>query len=166
MLSVKRRGIKYHFFKSLVWRDLGLNPESPAIGEHSTHQAIRLSLSLSLYIYIYIYIYNIYHLVVPSAWITLIFSRHLSLSFIASGRSSGLHPISSLNCRMYVRAGRPAFARPCEGVYRSTSLMSSSLLFQQSLSLSLYIYIYIYILLVHRNIYIYMHQQYATRGQF
>ena len=32
---------------------------------------------------------------------------------------------------MYVRAGRPAFARPCVGVHRSTSLMSSSLLLQQ-----------------------------------
>ena len=32
---------------------------------------------------------------------------------------------------MYVRAGRPAFARPCEGVHSSTSLMSSSLLLQQ-----------------------------------
>ena len=33
---------------------------------------------------------------------------------------------------MYVRAGRPAFARPCVGVHKSTSLMSSSLLLQQS----------------------------------
>ena len=32
---------------------------------------------------------------------------------------------------MYVHAGRPAFARPCVGVHRSTSLMSSSLLLQQ-----------------------------------
>ena len=32
---------------------------------------------------------------------------------------------------MYVRAGRPAFARPCVGVHKSTSLMSSSLLLQQ-----------------------------------
>ena len=31
----------------------------------------------------------------------------------------------------YITAGRPAFARPCEGVHRSTSLMSSSLLLQQ-----------------------------------
>ena len=29
---------------------------------------------------------------------------------------------------MYVRAGRPAFARPCVGAHKSTSLMSSSLL--------------------------------------
>ena len=32
---------------------------------------------------------------------------------------------------MYVCAGRPAFARPCVGVHKSTSLMSSSLLLQQ-----------------------------------
>ena len=54
-----------------------------------------------------------------------------SLSSIAPGRSSGLHPVSSQSCCMYVRAGRPAFARPCEGAYRSTSLTSSSLLLQQ-----------------------------------
>ena len=58
-------------------------------------------------------------------------SRHFSLSFIASGWSSGLHPVSSHSCCMYVRAGRPAFARPYAGVHRSTSLMSSSLLLQQ-----------------------------------
>ena len=29
------------------------------------------------------------------AWISLTLSRHSSLSFIASGRSSGLHPVSS-----------------------------------------------------------------------
>ena len=50
------------------------------------------------------------------------------LSFIASGRSSGLHPISSHSCCMYVLAGHPAFAWPYAGVHRSTSLMSSSLL--------------------------------------
>ncbi len=33
--------------------------------------------------------------------------------------------------KMYVRAGRPAFAWPYAGVNRSTSLMSSSLLLQQ-----------------------------------
>ena len=32
---------------------------------------------------------------------------------------------------MYVRAGRPAFARPCVGIHKSTSLMRSSLLLQQ-----------------------------------
>ncbi len=53
------------------------------------------------------------------------------LSFIASDRSSGLHPVSLHSCCMYVRAGRPAFARPYVGVHRSTSLMSSSLLLQQ-----------------------------------
>ena len=35
------------------------------------------------------------HHVVPLAQISLILSRHFSLSFIASGRSPGLHPVSS-----------------------------------------------------------------------
>ena len=72
-----------------------------------------------------------HHHVVPLARISLTFSRHFSLSFITSGRSSGLHPVSSHSCCMYVWAGRPAFARPYVGVHRSTSLMSSSLLLQQ-----------------------------------
>ena len=58
-------------------------------------------------------------------WLSL--SRHFSLSFIASGSSSGLHPVSSHSCCMYVRAGCPASV----GVHRSTSLMSSFLLLQQ-----------------------------------
>ena len=71
------------------------------------------------------------HHVVPPARISLTLSRHFSLSFIVFGRASGLHPVSSHNCCMYVRAGRPAFAWPYVGVHRSTSLMSSSLLLQQ-----------------------------------
>ena len=72
-----------------------------------------------------------HHHVVPLAQISLTLFRHFSLSFIASGRSSGLHPVSSHSCCMYIRAGRPAFARPYMGAHRSASLMSSSLLFQQ-----------------------------------
>ena len=67
----------------------------------------------------------------PPARISLTLSHHFSLSFIVSGRSSGLHPISSHSCCMYVLAGRPALARPYVGVHRSTSFMSSSLLLQQ-----------------------------------
>ena len=74
---------------------------------------------------------NHHHHVVPLARISLTLSRHFSLSFIASGRSSGLHPVSSHSCWMYVRASCPAFAWPYAGVHRSTSLMSSSLLLQQ-----------------------------------
>ena len=48
-----------------------------------------------IYIYIYIYIYISHH-VVPSARISVTLPHHLSLLFIASGRSSGLHPVSSL----------------------------------------------------------------------
>ena len=88
-----------------------------------------------IYIYIYIYIYHHHHHhVVLVARISLTLSRHFSLSFIASGRSSGQHPVSSHSCWMYVRAGRPAFARPWVGVHKSISLMSSSLLLQQCLA--------------------------------
>ena len=78
----------------------------------------------------YIYIYHHHHHGMPLARISQTLSRHFSLSFITSGRSSGLHPVSSHSCWMYVRAGRPAFAWPYVGVHRSSSLMSSSLLLQ------------------------------------
>ena len=71
------------------------------------------------------------HHVVPLAQISQTLSRHFSLSFIASGRSSELHPVSSHSCCMFVLAGRPTFPRPYVGVHRSTSFMSSSLLLQQ-----------------------------------
>ena len=85
----------------------------------------------AIYIYIYIYHHHHHHHVVPQAWISLILSCHFSLSFITSVRSSGLHPVSSHSCWLYVWAGRPAFAWPNVGVHRSTSLMSSSLLLQE-----------------------------------
>ena len=71
------------------------------------------------------------HHIVLLARTALTLSRHFSLSFIASGRSSGLHRVFSHSCWMYVCADRPAFALPYVGVHRSTSLMSSSLLLQQ-----------------------------------
>ena len=67
----------------------------------------------------------------PLAQISLTLSRHFSQSFITSGRFSGLNPVSSHSCCMYVRAGHPAFARPYVGVHRSTSLMSTSQVLQQ-----------------------------------
>ena len=72
-----------------------------------------------------------HHHIALVARIFLTLSRHSSLSFIALGRSSGQYPVSSHSCWMYVRAGRPAFARSCVGIHKSTSLMSSSLLLQQ-----------------------------------
>ena len=72
-----------------------------------------------------------HHHIVLAARISLTLSRHSSLSFIALGRSSAQQPVSSHSCWMYVRAGRPAFTRPCVGIHKSTSLMSSSLLLQQ-----------------------------------
>ena len=76
------------------------------------------------------YIYHHHHIALV-ARISLTLSRHSSLSFIALGRSSGQQPVSSHSCWMYVRAGHPAFARPCVGIHKSTSLMSWSLLLQQ-----------------------------------
>ena len=72
-----------------------------------------------------------HHHVVLLAQVSHTLSFHCPLSFIAFGRSSWLHPVSSHSCCMYVLAGRPAFARPYVRVHRSTSLMSSSLLLQQ-----------------------------------
>ena len=119
-LIYKQGCIKYHFFKSLVWSDLGLNP--------GLLDYWRTLYPLGQWAW---YCHHHHHHVVPPAWISLTLSRHFSLSFIAFGRSSGLHPVSSHSCCMYVRAGRPAFAWPYAGVHRSTSLMSSSLLLQQ-----------------------------------
>ena len=75
-----------------------------------------------------------HHHVVPPARISLTLSLHFSLSFITFGSSSGLHPVSSHNCCIYVQAGCRAFAWPYAGVHRSTSLMSLSLLLQQCLA--------------------------------
>ena len=72
-----------------------------------------------------------HHHVALLARIFLTLSCYTSLSFIAFGRSSGLPPVSAQSCCMLVRAGQSAFARPCEGVHRSTLLMSSSILLQQ-----------------------------------
>ena len=80
---------------------------------------------------LYTHNHNYHHHLALVARISLTLSRHSSLSFIVRGRSSGQHPVSSHSCWMYVRAGRPAFARPCVGFHKSTSLMSSSLLLQQ-----------------------------------
>ena len=97
---------------------------------------IRPYIQKHTYIYIFVYIdsyichHHHHHQVVRLARISLTLFRHFSLSFIASGRSSGLYPVFSLSCRMYVLAGRPAFARPYVGVHRSPSLMSSSQLLQ------------------------------------
>ena len=97
----------------------------------TTYQLKTYSLTSSGHLTVpFFFIYHHHH-VVPLAQISLTLSHYFSLSFIASGRSSGLHPLSSHSCWMYVQAGRPAFARPYVGVHRSTSLMSSSLLLQQ-----------------------------------
>ena len=103
---------------------------------YTNYFKIYSSLLMILKIKIFYYQHNNHHHhhhhhIVLAARISLTLSRHSSLSFIALGRSSGQQPVSSHSCWMYVRAGRPAFARPCVGIHKSTSLMSSSLLLQQ-----------------------------------
>ena len=51
---------------------------------------------------IYFQVTNHHHHDALSAWIFLTLSRYPSLSDIAFGRSSGLHPVSALSCCMYV----------------------------------------------------------------
>ena len=97
------------------------------------HTRLKILLTKCVLQIIYIQYINSHldHHVMPLAQISLTLSHYISLSFIASGRSSGLHPVSSHSCCVYIRAGRPAFVWPYAGVHRSTSLMSSSLLLQQ-----------------------------------
>ena len=88
--------------------------------------------SCLLYIYIYIYIYICY--VTLLTQISLLLSRHSSLYYITSSRSSRLHPVSILCCCGEALVYRPTLAHPCEGVHWKTSLMSSSLLLLQCLA--------------------------------
>ena len=89
-----------------------------------------LIFSLNSITYISFWYYHHHH-VVPPARISLTLCCLSSPSLITSGRPSSLHTVSSQNCSMYIRADRPAFVRPYDGVHRRTSLISSSLLLQQ-----------------------------------
>ena len=62
----------------------------------SGHPRLR-SATLLIYIYIYIYHHH-HHNVALVARISLTLSHHSSLSFIALGRSSGQHSVSSHSC--------------------------------------------------------------------
>ena len=66
-----------------------------------------------------------HHHLAPPALISLTLFHRPSLSSIAPGRSSRLHPVSPQSWCIYVLADRLAFARPCEAVHWSMSLMSS-----------------------------------------
>ena len=68
------------------------------------------------------------HQVALATRISLTISHHPSLSSIAPGRSSKLHPLSA---QSWVLAGRPTLAHPWVDVHRRTSPMSSSLLLHQ-----------------------------------
>ena len=91
-----------------------------------------------MYIYIYTYVYTLLH----NLYIYIYIYHHHHI--VLAARIYPLSPLLPIVHRprqvfrttyphiwMYVRAGRPAFARPCVGIHKSTSLMSSSLLLQQ-----------------------------------
>ncbi len=58
---------------------------------------VRINVDRSIFklVRVYFFTHNHHHHVVPIAQISLTLSRHFSRSFIASGRSSGLQPVSS-----------------------------------------------------------------------
>ena len=85
--------------------------------------SLSLPLSISVFFSLSLKIYH-HHVALP-AEIYLTLSRHPSLSFIAPGRSSRLHPVSTQSCCISVLTGRCTFACRCEVVHRSILLMSS-----------------------------------------
>ena len=98
MLIIKPGGIKYYFWV------FGMTP--PGIEPLYHVPLVNIPTTMPMVWSIY----HHHHHVVPLARISLTLSRHFSPSFIASGRSSGLHPISSHSCCMHIRAGRLALA--------------------------------------------------------
>ena len=67
---------------------------------HCYPQRLNTRTILFLCFQIYHHHHHHHHHVTPLARISLTLSRHPSLSFIASDRSSGLHPVSAQSCRM------------------------------------------------------------------
>ena len=131
------QGLKLCCWRHFLWDATHIHTHTRTRARAPTFKLTFNFYALYIYIYIYkligkvIYHHHHHHHIVLAARISLTLFRHSSLSFIALGRSSGQQPVSSHSCWMYVRAGRPAFARPCVGIHKSTSLMSSSLLLQQ-----------------------------------
>ena len=73
---------------------------------------------------------SIYHHDVSLARISRTPSHYLSLSSIATGSSSRIHPVFVQSCCRSVLGGHLTFVRSYEGVHWTTSLISSSLLLQ------------------------------------
>ena len=108
-ISTQFNGQKHFYFKLFkqLYVTIWLSVNTVLMSKTVLFQIIQLSISTQFKCH--------HHHVVPPAQISLTLSRHFSLSFIAFGRSSGLHPVSSHSCCMYVRAGSPAFAWPYVG---------------------------------------------------
>ena len=103
-------------YQQLICTDIGCSLEGllRSMDDRDEREEIANSMPMTRHDFEYIYIYHHHH-AVPPARISLTLSQLFSLLFIASGRSSGLHPVSSHSCCMYVRAVRPTFAWPYWG---------------------------------------------------
>ena len=108
VLKVSIPPLNHCFQQSRVWITL----IKPLLWLHSilSHQKAMLYQHMKFKFY-----HCFHHHDMQLARISLTLSLHVSLSFIAFGRSSGLHPVSSHSCCMNVRAGRPAFDWPYAG---------------------------------------------------
>ena len=98
---------------------------------------------MTIYMYTYMYMtleYTLTHthtrIYIVNTYIIIITSSHQHWYPWPSLASPPYCPLFPAGLQGYIpyrhrAAGRPAFARPCEGLHRSTSLMSSSQLLQQ-----------------------------------
>ena len=80
-----------------------LSKKTTALTQHLTPVTVTVMKEFKGRLYVpKIQKFHYHHLVVPSARISQTLSCHFSLSFIASGRSSGLLPVSSPSCCILV----------------------------------------------------------------
>ena len=102
--------LKFYAWNNLMWLWFGRQMHKTSMSSPILNINTKIEQQKMLFIDKGAHHRHHHHHVVPQARISLTFSRHFSLSYIASGRSSGLHPISSQSCCMYVcmyvRTGR------------------------------------------------------------
>ena len=113
MLSIKQGDIKYYFLTLWYNSTWDWTPVFWAIGEHSTTRSLELSSSC-----------RAISTDIPDPLSPPLPIIHCFQQVLRATSRIGTE-------LLYVRAGRLSFAHPCEGVHKSTSFMSSSLLLQQ-----------------------------------
>ena len=89
-----------------------------------THTYMYIYTYISLELWLYICNYHHHHKVMLAAWSPLTLSCHLSLSFIAPGRSSRLHSVSTHSWHMWVYMVSWHRSVHVVRIYKGTSLTS------------------------------------------